>query len=161
MDAAEHGAVEVDCPPRDDEARVERREQHRDGERRGEPPADADAQDHEDVEREERARPALREERDETHPEDVDGRREEADALRGDVGATHQEEEERAVHDVRPEHDVGEIRLERRLLRVDGDHRERVDGQQQPAERDDLLGAREGLERRGAQAVAACAKGEI
>ena len=136
VDAAEHGAVEVDRPSRDDEARVERREQHRDGERRGEPPADADAQDHEDVEREERARPALREERDETHPDDVDRRGEEADALRGDVGATHQEEEERAVRDVRPEHDVGEIRLERRLLRVDGDHRERVDGQQQPAERE-------------------------
>src|SRR5207244_7390921 len=59
MDAPEHGLVKVEPPASDDEAGVEEGEQHRDDERGGEPPAHADAQDDEDVEREERARSAF------------------------------------------------------------------------------------------------------
>src|SRR5438132_13828913 len=70
MHVAKYRLVEVDPATRDEEPGVEEGEQYRDHERRRETPAHADAQNHEDVEGKERARPALGEQRDDAHPGD-------------------------------------------------------------------------------------------
>jgi hypothetical protein len=64
------------------------------------------------------------------------------------VLAADEHEEHDAVGEIRPEDDDRDVGRERRLLRVDRDDRDGREGEQHPAERDQLLGTREGFEGR-------------
>src|SRR5262249_48762806 len=144
----------------EDGERVEQREHDGHRHRRRQTPADADARDHEDVQQKERAGAALREERDHRHPDDVRDRREVPDALLAYVLAAHHEEQHEAEKQVRSEHRMAELRVERGLLRIDHHDRPRAHRQQHAAERDDLLGPGESLEWRRPAALRNAWEGE-